>query len=199
MVQYFDDNGEVIPVTVISAGPLTVTQIKNPEKDGYSAVQVAFEETKKERASKSHLGHVKLALNNEETAFRHLREFSGDKEILPDWKIGDKINVSIFEKGDNVVVSGVSKGKGFQSVIKRHGFKGGRRTHGQKHSENEPGSIGGGLRNRVPKGMRMAGRMGGDRITVKNLKIVGVDLKNNQLLIKGAVPGRRGSLVEVIG
>ena len=193
MVQYFDDDGTVTPVTVVTAGPLTVTQIKNPEVDGYTAVQIAFEEAKKERATKSHLGHVK------EGAYKHLREFSGDAEVLPTWNIGDKITVSVFEKGDTVTISGVSKGKGFQSVIKRHGFKGGRRSHGQKHSENEPGSIGGGLRNRVPKGMRMAGRMGGDRITVKNLKIVGVDPKNNQLLIKGAVPGRKGSLVEIIG
>jgi len=199
MVQYFDDNGTVTPVTVISAGPLIVTQIKNPETDGYTAVQIAFEETKKERATKPHLGHVKPANTEGGFAYKHLREFSGDAEVLPTWKVGDKITVASFEIGDNVIVSGVSKGKGFQSVIKRHGFKGGPRSHGQKHSENEPGSIGGGLRNRVPKGTRMAGRTGGDRITVKNLKIVGIDIAKNELLIKGAIPGRRGSLVEIIG
>ena len=113
--------------------------------------------------------------------------------------MGETITVDIFNEGEKVHVVSTSKGKGFQGVVKRHGFHGGPRTHGQKHSEREPGSIGGGLRNKVPKGMRMAGRMGGDRITIKNLEIVGVDEENNQLLIKGAIPGRRGTLVEIIG
>jgi large subunit ribosomal protein L3 len=99
----------------------------------------------------------------------------------------------------SAVFGAISKGKGFQGVVKRHGFGGGPRTHGQKHSEREPGSIGGGLRNKVPKGMRMAGRTGGDRITIKNLEIIGVDKENNQLLIKGAIPGRRGTLIEIVG
>jgi large subunit ribosomal protein L3 len=114
-------------------------------------------------------------------------------------KVGDKVEVGIFVEGEKVEISSISKGKGFQGVVKRHGFGGGPRTHGQKHSEREPGSIGGGLRNRVPKNMRMAGRMGGDRVTVKNLKIVKVDASNNRLYIKGAVPGRRGTLVEIRG
>ncbi|MBP9715993.1 MAG: 50S ribosomal protein L3 [Candidatus Pacebacteria bacterium] len=189
MVQFFEEDGTVVPATVIDAGPIVVTQVKTPESDGYTAVQVAFLDQKKERATKAHLGHVK------EGAYKHLREFRDIEEIA----VGDRITVSSFAKGDTVIVSGVSKGKGFQGVVKRHGFAGGPRTHGQKHSEREPGSIGGGLRNRVPKGMRMAGRMGGDRITVRNLKVVGVDVENNQLLIKGAIPGRRGTLVEVIG
>jgi len=189
MVQYFDDNGTVIPVTVISAGPITVTQVKSKEGDGYDALQVGFSDQKKERATKAHLGHVKTG------AYKHLHEFRDAGTFA----IGDTINVSTFAKGDMVTVSGVSKGKGFQGVVKRHGFHGGPRSHGQKHSEREHGSIGGGLRNRVPKGMRMGGRMGGDRITVKNLKIVGVDEANNQLLIKGAIPGRRGTLVEIVG
>ena len=192
MVQYFNDNGTVVPATLVSAGPIIVTQVKNTNTDGYTAVQVAFDEAKKERATKAHLGHVK------EGAYKHLREFTGDGKDF-NWNVGDKIDVSTFQKGDTVIVSGVSKGKGFQSVIKRHGFHGGPRTHGQKHSEHEPGSIGGGLRNRVPKGTRMAGRMGGDRITIKNLKIVDVDVANNQLLVLGAIPGRRGSLIEIIG
>ncbi len=192
MVQYFNDNGTVVPATIVSAGPIIVTQVKNTNTDGYTAVQVAFDEAKKERATKAHLGHVK------EGAYKHLREFTGDGKDFT-WNVGDKIDVSTFKKGDTVIVSGVSKGKGFQSVIKRHGFHGGPRTHGQKHSEHEPGSIGGGLRNRVPKGTRMAGRMGGDRITIKNLKIVEVDVANNQLLVLGAIPGRRGSLIEIIG
>lgn len=189
MVQFFEEDGTVVPATVIDAGPIVVTQVKTPESDGYTAVQVAFLDQKKERATKAHLGHVK------EGAYKHLREFRDIEEIA----VGDRITVSSFAKGDTVIVTGVSKGKGFQGVVKRHGFAGGPRTHGQKHSEREPGSIGGGLRNRVPKGMRMAGRMGGDRITVRNLKVVGVDVENNQLLIKGAIPGRRGTLVEVIG
>ncbi len=108
------------------------------------------------------------------------------------------IDVSVFAPGDKLQVSGVSKGKGFQGVVKRHGFGGGPRSHGQKHSEREPGSIGGGLRTHVPKGMRMAGRMGSDRITYKNLKVVYVDKENNIMLIKGAVPGKRGTLIEIV-
>lgn len=189
MVQFFEEDGTVVPATVIDAGPIVVTQVKTPESDGYTAVQVAFLDQKKERATKAHLGHVK------EGAYKHLREFRDIEEIA----VGDRITVSSFAAGDTVIVSGLSKGKGFQGVVKRHGFAGGPRTHGQKHSEREPGSIGGGLRNRVPKGMRMAGRTGGDRITVRNLKVVGVDIENNQLLIKGAIPGRRGTLVEIVG
>lgn len=195
MMQCFLDDGKVVPTTVISAGPLVITQVKSPDKDGYVAVQVAYGEQKESRASKAHLGHVKPALAGEEGAYKHLREFRDIEEIA----VGDKITVSTFKKGDIVTVSGISKSKGFQGVVKRHGFHGGPRSHGQKHSEREPGSIGGGLRNKVPKGMRMAGRTGGDRITIKNLEIVGVDVDNNQLLVKGAIPGRRGTLVEIIG
>ena len=196
MMQCFLDDGTAVPATIISAGPIIVTQVKSPDVDGYTAIQVAFEEQKENRATKAHLGHV-LASQTEKTggAFKHLREFRDIEEI----KEGDKITVEAFKKGDIVIVSGISKSKGFQGVVKRHGFHGGPRSHGQKHSEREPGSIGGGLRNKVPKGMRMGGRMGGDRITIKNLEIIGVDQENNQLLIKGAIPGRRGTLVEIIG
>lgn len=189
MMQCFLDDGTVVPATVIEAGPLVVTQVKKPDTDGYTAIQVAYLDQKTTRATKAHLGHVK------EGAYKHLKEFRDIEEIA----IGDKITVDAFAKGDVVTVSGLSKGKGFQGVVKRHGFAGGPRSHGQKHSEREPGSIGGGLRNKVPKGMRMAGRTGGDRITVKNLEIVGVDKENNQLLVKGAIPGRRGTLIEIIG
>ena len=113
-------------------------------------------------------------------------------------KKGDVIDVSIFSVGDKLQVSSVSKGKGFQGVVKRHGFHGGPRSHGQKHSEREPGSIGGGLRTHVPKGMRMAGRTGGDRITQKNLKVIFIDKENNTILVKGAIAGKRGSLVEIV-
>ncbi len=197
MMQCFNDDGTVVPATVISAGPLVVTQVKSPDTDGYTAVQVAFEDQKPERATKAHRGHVKQALGEgkEDGAFKHLREFRDIEEIA----MGDRITVDVFAKGDIVTVSGLSKGKGFQGVVKRHGFAGGPRSHGQKHSEREPGSIGGGLRNKVPKGMRMAGRTGGDRITIKNLEVIGVDHENNQILIKGAIPGRRGTLVEIVG
>jgi large subunit ribosomal protein L3 len=197
MMQCFDENGVVIPATVIEAGPLVVTQVKTPDTDGYTAVQVAYDEQKPTRATKAHLGHVVASQkeSKEQTAFKHLREFRDIEEI----SVGDRITVDVFAKGDVVMVSGLSKGKGFQGVVKRHGFHGGPRSHGQKHSEREPGSIGGGLRNKVPKGMRMAGRTGGDRITVKNLEIIGIDTENNQLLVKGAIPGRRGTLVEIVG
>lgn len=197
MTQCFLEDGRVVPVTVIEAGPLIVTQVKKPDIDGYTAVQVAYEEQKEKRATKAHLGHIKSVLGEEEKegAFKHLREFRDIEEVAK----GDRITVEAFKEGDVVVVSGLSKGKGFQGVVKRHGFHGGRRSHGQKHSEREPGSIGATGPQRVFKGTRMAGRMGGDRITVKNLEVVGVDVENNHLLIKGAVPGRRGTLLEIIG
>ena len=203
MMQCFLDDGTAVPATVISAGPLVVTQVKSPDVDGYTAVQVAFEEQKSSRATKAHLGHILASQSQNEkeegkkeaSAYKHLREFRDIEDI----KEGDMITVGVFNIGDNVIVSGLSKSKGFQGVVKRHGFHGGPRSHGQKHSEREPGSIGGGLRNKVPKGMRMGGRMGGDRITIKNLEIIGVDKENNQLIIKGAIPGRRGTLVEIVG
>jgi len=201
MMQCFLEDVTAVPATVISAGPLVVTQVKSPDVDGYTAVQVAFEGQKTSRANKAHLGHVLASQTEKEGgekeggAYKHLREFRDIEDI----KEGDEITVNVFNKGDIVIVSGVSKSKGFQGVVKRHGFHGGPRSHGQKHSEREHGSIGGGLRNKVPKGMRMGGRMGGDRITIKNLEIIGVDKENNQLLIKGAIPGRRGTLVEIIG
>jgi large subunit ribosomal protein L3 len=129
-------------------------------------------------------------------AFSDLREFRLES---PMQKVGDKIDLSQFKEGDVIEVSAISKGKGFQGVVKRHGFGGGPRTHGQKHSEREPGSIGGGLRNKVPKKMRMAGRMGSDKITVKNLRVVHIDSTSNTIYISGAIPGRRGTLVEITG
>jgi len=193
MIQYFSDDGKVHPATVISAGPVTVTQVKNEDdKNKYNAVQVGFGEQKESRLTKAEKGHLK-----DIGSFKHLKEFRVAKTEAANFKKGDKIDVSIFGKGDEVEVSGVSKGKGFQGVIKRHGFHGGPRSHGQKHSERAPGSIGGGLRTHVPKGMRMGGRMGSDRITVKHLTVLEVDKDNNTMLISGALPGRRGTLVEV--
>ncbi len=190
MVQFYKEDGTVYPATVIEAGPIVVTQIKTKEKDGYNAVQVGFGEKKSSHTNKPQLGHFKNL-----GPFQNLVEFEAQPDSV---NIGDSINASVFEAGDTVVVSGISKGKGFQGVVKRHGFHGGPRSHGQKHSEREPGSIGGGLRNRVPKGMRMAGRMGQDRVTTKNLTVLAVDAESNTMLIKGALPGRRGTLLEVV-
>jgi len=192
MTEYFSPEGTVIPVTILSAGPVTVTRIFEKSKDGYNSVQVGFGVQKKERISKSSAGAMKGAF------YKTLKEFRLKLADKTDVKEGDNIDVSIFAPGDLLQITSVSKGKGFQGVVKRHGFHGGPRTHGQKHSEREPGSIGGGLRTHVPKGMRMAGRMGSDRITQKNLKVISVDKENNILLIKGAVAGKRGSLVEIV-
>lgn len=195
MTQIFDKEGSVHPVTVISATPSTVTQLKTKEKDGYVAYQIGYGEKKAKNINKPEKGHMKDLGN-----FRVLREFRPeDGATMP--AIGDKVEIDIFKEGDVVEVSGTSKGRGFQGVVKRHGFYGGPRSHGQKHSEREPGSISGGNREggRVPKGMRMAGRMGSDRITVANLKVIAIDKENNQIMIEGAIPGRRGTLIEIKG
>lgn len=196
MTQLFSENGAVQPVTRIITGPVVVTQIKNAAKDGYSAVQVGFGAKHAKHISKALSGHFKDRGN-----FRFVREFR-----LPEGEIslaeGDTIGCDIFSVGDVVEVSGTSKGKGFQGVVKRHGFAGGPRTHGQKHSEREAGSIGGSggrAGGRVAKGMRMAGRMGSDRVTVKNLKVVAVDTEKGEIFLKGALPGVPGSLIEIRG
>lgn len=190
MTQVFDEGGVVTPATVVNAGTLTVTQVKGDEKDGYSAVQVGFGEKKEKNIAKAQKGHLKdLGM------FRYMREFASAEEL----KRGDTIDVSKFEEGDKVTVSAISKGKGFQGVVKRHNFAGGPRTHGQKHSERAPGSIGAQGPQRVFKGKRMAGRMGGDRVTVKNLKVLQVDKETGTIVISGAIPGRPGTLVEIRG
>ncbi len=189
MTQIFDEKGVVHAATVVNAGPLTVTQVKTKEKDGYEATQFGFV-TKKE----SHVNKAQTA-----KPFRYMREFSPADGASP--ATGQSVDVSVFAVGDVVAVSAISKGKGFQGVVKRHGFRGGPRSHGQKNRERSPGSIGGGGRagGRVVKGMRMAGRMGGERVTVKNLKVLQVDSASNTLVISGAIPGRPGSLVEIRG
>lgn len=194
MTQIFDEDGMVHPVTLVNAGPMKVVQIKTIKNDGYSAVQYGFGARKEKNISKAVLGHMKA-----QGVFRYLREERFGKDATV--SLGDMVDVSVFAPGDVVEISGISKGKGFQGVVKRHGFEGGRRSHGQKHSEREPGSIGGGGRagGRVAKGMRMAGRMGSDRVTVKNLKVIAVDPKNNQIFVEGAIPGRRGTLIEIKG
>ena len=193
MTSFFDANGKYVPCTVIEAGPCVVTQVKTNEKDGYTALQLAYDEKKEKHTSSAMKGHFELAKTTPKRKIVEFRSFEETKNL------GDVVTLDIFSEGDFVDIVGTSKGKGFQGVVKRHGFHGGPRSHGQKHSEREPGSIGGGLRNKVPKGMRMAGRTGGNRITIKNLEIVGVDKENNQLIVKGAIPGRRGTLVEIIG
>ena len=186
MSQIFDDKGRVQPVTWLEAGPVFVTQAKTKEKDGYVAAQVGFGSKKEKNVKKPQkkLGNF--------SAFKEFR--AGD--VL---NIGDKIDVTAFAEGDTVHVSGISKGKGFQGVVKRHRFKGGSRTHGQKHSEREPGSIGSTWPQRVIKGKRMPGHMGTDRVTVQNLKVLKIIPDRNLMAISGAIPGSRGSLVEVRG
>lgn len=207
MSRVFDETGNVVPVTLMHAGPVTVTALRTRERDGYEAVQVGFGTQKAERLSRAVRGHLK-GLEN----FRWLREFrqiaKGKSQIVGEteralgdlrFALGQTMDVSVFTVGDVVKVSGVSKGKGFAGVVKRHGFKGGPRSHGQKHSEREPGSIATGRIQTIRKGKRMAGRMGGERVTVSGLKIVGVDIENNMILVEGAVPGNRGALVEIRG
>ena len=194
MTQYFSDDGKCVAATLLSAGPVTVCALRTKEKDGYEAAVVGFGTQLPKRINKPQLGSLK-GLGN----FRVLREYRSDTADLGELKVGDTVTVDTFAPGDAITVVGTSKGKGFQGVVKRHGFHGGRRTHGQKHSEREPGSISAGGMQRVPKGRRMAGRMGGDRVTVKNLRVLAVDPTNNLLLVSGAVPGPRGAVIEVKG
>lgn len=191
MTQIFTDSGEVLAGTVVTAGPVVVTQVKKADgADGYDAVQVAFGEQKEARVNKAQLGHTGGK------AFKVMKEFRAE---AGDLAVGSEIKADTFAEGDVVVVSSTSKGRGFAGVVKRHGFHGGRRSHGQKHSEREPGSIGGGGRagGRVAKGMKMAGRMGSDRVTVENLKVLKVDGTTGEMIISGAIPGAPGTLVEI--
>jgi large subunit ribosomal protein L3 len=191
MTQIFLENGSVVPVTVVQAGPCFVTAVRTQAKDGYEAVQVAFEQQRK-ALSKPRLGYLKKrGLGN----LRFLREFRCSNEGVT---LGQTITVSIFSKGEIVDVTGITKGKGFQGGVKRHHFRGGPRTHGQSDRERAPGSIGSGTTpGRVFKGTRMAGHMGHARQTILNLQLVGVDEANNLLLIKGAIPGADEGLVTV--
>lgn len=194
MTQIFGEDGKVAAATALRIMPLTVIQMKTLEKDGYNAVQVGAGEKKDNRIPKPQKGHFKNLGN-----FQVIREFGKESKEQISFEIGHKIDASQFAEGDKIEVSAVTKGKGFQGVVKRHGFHGGPRSHGQKHSEREPGSIGGAGREggRVAKGKRMAGRMGGERITVKNLRVLQIDHEKNEMLVSGAVPGRRGTVIEV--
>ena len=189
MTSVFGADGKNIPCTVIEAGPCVVTQLKTPEKDGYSAVQIAYDETTEKHTSNSLLGHFKKANT---TPKRKLVEFTSFENEL---NLGDVITVDIFEENDWVDVTGISKGKGFQGVVKRHGFAGvGGQTHGQHNRQRKPGSLGASsYPSRVFKGKRLPGRTGGERVTVLNLRIVKKLPENNLLLVKGSIPGAKGS------
>lgn len=194
MTQIFDDNGNVIPVTVIEAGPCHVTQIRSKDKEGYVAVQLGYGETKPERLTKGQLGHLK---RNNLPALRVLREFR-IKQGEADVQEGDQIKVDVFAKGERVDVIGTSKGRGFAGAIKRHGFNRQPKTHGQSDRERAPGSVGQrSFPGRTLKGQRMAGHMGNERVTTQNLEVVLVDTERNLLAIRGSVPGHKNGIVMI--
>ena len=193
MTQVFDEAGVCKAATVLQVAPSVISQVKTTEKDGYEAVQLASGSQKEHRVNKAHKGHFGSAV----AVAREFRGRKGYNETVAGHEKGAALDASVFEPGDDITVSAISKGKGFQGVVKRHSFAGGRRSHGQKHSEREPGSIGATGIARVLKGTRMAGRMGSDKITVKGLKVLQVNAAENILVISGAVPGRKGTLVEV--
>lgn len=191
MTHKYNEQGDVVPVTVIQAGPCTVSQLKTAETDGYNSVQLAFGEVKKLKKPQS--GHLKKT----EKMFKHLREFpvSAIEEGLA---VGSELKADVFAVGDKVSVSSRSKGKGFQGVVKRYGFAGSLATHGHKDQVRMPGSIGATGNARVFKGTRMGGHMGDENTTIKNLEIVEVDAENNLLYVKGSVPGSRNSLLKIV-
>lgn len=191
MTQIISDDGVATPVTLIQAGPVTVTQVKSVESDGYNAVQVAFGEGK--NLSKAVAGHVSSA----KVTPKHIREIRVD--TLPEIKVGDAIDVSQFTLGDVVDATGISKGKGFAGTVKRHNFNTSKKTHGGNGNVRKPGSIGSMYPQKIFKGKRMAGRMGHDRVTVKNLTVAYVDVTNNLIGLKGAVPGPNKGLVVIGG
>jgi large subunit ribosomal protein L3 len=192
MTQIFDESGNVIPVTVIEAGPCYVTQIRTAERDGYMAIQLGFGETKPQRLTKGQLGHLQ---RNNLPALRYLREFrlrNGDVDVTE----GQEIKADIFEVGERVDVIGQSKGRGFQGTVKRHHFHRQPKTHGQSDRERAPGSIGAGSTpGRVRKGMRMSGHMGDERVTIQNLEVIVVDAEKNLIAVRGSIPGANGGIV----
>ena len=192
MTSIFSEEGKNIPCTILEVGPCKVTQVKTDEIDGYNAIQLGFADQKESRVSKAALGHFKKA---DSTPLKKLIEFPADTDVA----LGDVVNVDIFEEGDFVTVTGTSKGKGFQGVVKRHNFRGvGDATHGQHNRLRAPGSIGAAsYPARVFKGMRMAGRMGGDKVKVQNLRVLKVVADKNLLVVKGCVPGHKNAYVIV--
>ena len=191
MTSIFGANGKMIPCTVVEAGPCVVTQVRTVEKDGYSAVQLGYDEKKEKHTSAAMKGHFAKANT---TPKRRLVEFKGFEQ---EFNLGDQVTVGIFAEGDFVDAIGTSKGKGFQGVVKRHGFAGvGGQTHGQHNRLRAPGSMGASSwPSRVFKGMRMAGRMGGDRVKIQNLEVVKILADKNLLLVRGSIPGAKGSYV----
>lgn len=194
MTSVYTDNGERVPCTVVEAGPCYVTLVRNSEKDGYSAIQLGYEEVSENKINKPLKGQFEKAGTK---ILRHLKEF---RDMESEFNVGDELTVQDFTPGDYVKVSGQSKGRGFQGVMKRHNFGGvGMQTHGQKNRQRHPGSIGqSSYPSRVLKGMRMAGRMGGNRVTIKNLEVVDIIPDQNLILIKGSVPGAQNSLLEIV-
>jgi large subunit ribosomal protein L3 len=192
MTQIFDENGAAVPVTIIEAGPCFVTQVRTPSKEGYSSVQLGFDEVKPKRISGGELGHLK---KSNIPPLRFIREFAVKD---PQVTVGDQVKVDLFATGDSVDVTGTSKGKGFAGAVKRYHFRGGPATHGQSDRERAPGSRGSGTTpGRVYKGAKGAGHMGNDRVTAQNLKVVLVDVERNLIGVRGAVPGSRNGLVMV--
>ncbi|AEK22564.1 50S ribosomal protein L3 [Capnocytophaga canimorsus] len=193
MTSIFDENGKNIPCTVIEAGPCVVTQVRTVEVDGYEALQLGFDDKAEHRANKAELGHFKKAGSSVK---KKVVEFQGFEK---EYKIGDAISVELFSEGEFVDITGISKGKGFQGVVKRHGFGGvGQSTHGQHNRLRAPGSIGASsYPSRVFKGMRMAGRMGAEKVTVQNLKVLKVVPEKNLLIVKGCVPGHKNAYVTI--
>jgi large subunit ribosomal protein L3 len=187
MTQVYRDNGMIEPVTAIEAGPCSVIQIKTVGKEGYDSIQLGFGESK--RLNSAEKGHLKGI-----GSFRYLREFRVD--TVADVKIGDKVDVNIFNQGDRVDVVGTSKGKGFAGVVKRHHFKGGPKTHGQSDRHRHPGAIGSTTTpGHVKKGLRMAGHMGDEQVTARGLEVIKIDTEHNLMLVKGSVPGSRNGVV----
>lgn len=193
MTSIFDENGKNMPCTVIQAGPCVVTQVRTEEKDGYEAIQLGFDDKTEKSATKAQIGHVKKAGT---TVKKKVAEFSGFDEV---YKLGDTITVEHFEEGEFVDITGTSKGKGFQGVVKRHGFGGvGQATHGQHNRLRAPGSIGAAsYPARVFKGMKMAGRMGTDTVKVQNLRVLKVVADQNLIVVKGCVPGHKNAYVKI--
>ena len=191
MTSIFDENGKNIPCTVIEAGPCVVTQVRTNEVDGYEALQLGFDDKTEKHATKADLGHFKKAGTSAKKKVVEFQGFEGE------FKLGDNVTVALFAEGEFVDVQGVSKGKGFQGVVKRHGFGGvGQATHGQHNRLRAPGSVGASsYPSRVFKGMRMAGRMGGDNVKVQNLRVLKVVSEKNLLVVKGAIPGHKNSYV----
>ena len=193
MTQVFSDNGSLLPVTIVEAGPCVVTQVKTTIRDGYDAIQIGYSDLKEKHLNKAQSGHFR---KSNSTAKRYLAEFKPVSNY--DYETGQEFGVSLFREGELVSISGTSKGKGFSGVMKRHGFGGGPKTHGQREHPRSPGSIGQASDpSRVFKGMKMAGQYGNKKVSSRNLEIISVLKESNQLLIKGAIPGANNGIVYI--